>query len=75
MGVSDLPVLAFSSWRIRGLRVTIPEPRGRKSLSWKKKKQRKIYTQTYSLEIPNIAYVQSYTPCNYILAQTLMTNI
>lgn len=27
-----LPVLAFNSWRTKGLRVTIPEPRGRKSL-------------------------------------------
>lgn len=32
MSVSYLPVLPLSSWRIKGLRVTIPEPLGRKSL-------------------------------------------
>lgn len=37
-GVSYLPVGSFTSWMIRGLRVTIPVPRGRKSLLWRKKR-------------------------------------
>lgn len=36
-GVSYLPVVSFTSWMIRGLRVTIPAPRGRKSLLQRKK--------------------------------------
>lgn len=42
--------------------MTTPEPRGRKSLSWKKYSgEKEIYTQTSSLELPETAHVQSYT--------------
>lgn len=45
MGVSYLPLLSFTSWMIRGLRVTIPVPRGRKSLLQRKKRiWRRIHT-------------------------------
>lgn len=44
-----LPVLALSSWRIKGLRVTIPDPRGRKSLLERKSWIKEVYTHKHTL--------------------------
>lgn len=48
MGVSYLPFVSFTSWMIRGLRVTIPVPRGRKSLLQRKKRFGEGYAHAHA---------------------------
>lgn len=46
---SDSPALLKHSCRIRGLRVTMPDPRGRKSLSERERKKREIKEERKNL--------------------------
>lgn len=55
MGVSSyLPVVSFTSWMIRGLRVTIPVPRGRKSLLQRKKRFGEGHARTTTQRDPQL---------------------